>query len=59
MNLVRDEDEPPASRCHLAKHHEQLFDLARRKDGGRLVEDKQRDIAVESFDDLHPLALAN
>ena len=58
-DLVRDEDEAPAVRDHLAEDGEQIVDLLRREHRGRFVEDEQRRVPVERLDDLDPLSLAD
>ena len=43
----------------LAQRVEQLVDLLRHEDGGRLVEDEDARAAVEHLEDLDPLAVAD
>ncbi len=58
-DLVGDEDEAPAVGDHLPEHGEEIVDLLRRQHRGRLVEDQQRDVAVERLDDLDALPLTD
>ena len=58
-DLVGDEDEASAVGDHLPEHGEEVVDLLRRQHRRRLVEDQQRDVAVERLDDLDALPLAD
>ena len=58
VQLVRDEDHRPPVGNHLPQRREQHLRLLRREHGGRLVEDQDPRVAVESLQDLDPLLLA-
>ncbi|MFD1380395.1 hypothetical protein [Fodinicurvata halophila] len=47
----------PAARLHLFYHLEQLVDLALGQRGRGLVQDQDRELAVEGLGDLHHLLL--
>ena len=57
--LVADEHHAPAVGGHRAERPEQLVDLLRGEDGGRLVHDQDPGAAVEQLEDLDPLLLAD
>src|SRR3712207_3264779 len=59
VELVRDEDDRQALALELGEVAEQLVDLLRDQDGGRLVEDQDAGVAVEHLGDLHALPVAD
>ncbi len=59
VELVRDEDDRQALGLELAQGVEELVDLLRHEDGGRLVEDQRAGAAVEHLEDLDPLPVAD
>ena len=59
VELVRDVEDRAAFRSHAAQHDEELLDLLRRQDRGRLVHDQQVRLEKQRADDLDALALAD
>ena len=59
VELVRDEEDRQALARELGQVAEQLVDLLRHEDRGRLVEDQDAGAAVEHLGDLDPLAVTD
>ncbi|GBD84463.1 hypothetical protein BMS3Abin02_00856 [bacterium BMS3Abin02] len=59
VQLVGDEDERMTLGGHGAQCHEEVLDLLRSQDGSRLVERKERRVAIEGLDDLDTLLLSD
>ena len=57
VELVGDEDQAPIVVGHPAQNDEELLDLLRGQDGGRLVKDQETALTVEGLDDLDALTL--
>ena len=59
MQLVRNVEDRAAFGCHAAQDDEELLDLLRRQDRGRLVHDQQVRLQKKRADDLDPLPLSD
>ena len=59
VQLVRDKNQCMPALRHLVEGLEQVLHLLRGQHGGWLVQDQQIRAAVEGFDNLHPLLLAD
>ncbi len=59
MQFVRNEDQRMPVLRHLAEGLEEIIHFLGSQYGGRLIQDQQGRAAVEGFDDLNPLLLAN
>ena len=57
--LVADEHDAASVRDHRPERPEQVVDLLRGEDGGRLVHDQDPRAAIEQLEDLDPLLLAD